>query len=186
MGDFGHRRLPSSFLTVWDNWLQTGLQGLRKEQSDWVAHYLEAPLWFFALGLNLASSQPWIGVLMPSVDSVGRYFPLTLAIELVRSDEASADLQMARIHHWWQRSAKAALMALNANMDATSFEVSLFALFDESADLPAYTPSMLVLPEAGMSSWFVDIDKGDKVVHVIPGLPTPAGFEILFGALIRQ
>jgi type VI secretion system protein ImpM len=153
MGDFGQRRLPPRFRAIWDEWLQKGLQNLRAGREDWVAHYLHAPIWFFALGEDVMSPSPWIGVLMPSVDSVGRYFPLTLAIELVRSNEASAESQMAHIHQWWLRSAKAGLRALDANMDAASFDVLLQSLFREppGADRPCL--SLAGLPGARMSSW---------------------------------
>ncbi len=181
MGDFGQRRLAPLFLDLWDTWLQKGLQQLHAEREDWVAHYLHAPLWFFALGEEVVSPHPWIGVLMPCVDSVGRYFPLTLAIELVRSNEPSIDHQMACIDHWWQRSAMAALTALDSNMDALSFDSYLYSLFGKSADLEARTPSMLALPGSGMSSWFVDAGVTHGAVNTTSGLPGVDGFAVLFG-----
>jgi hypothetical protein len=51
MGDFAHRRLPESFRAVWDPWLQRGLARLRDRHADWTSHYLEAPIWCFALGV---------------------------------------------------------------------------------------------------------------------------------------
>lgn len=181
MGDFGQRRLAPLFLDLWDTWLQKGLQQLRAEREDWVAHYLHAPLWFFALGEEVVNPHPWIGVLMPCVDSVGRYFPLTLAIELVRSNEPSIDHQMACIHHWWQRSAKAALTALDSNMDAVSFDSYLYSLFGKSADLESRTPSMLALPGSGMSSWSVDAGVTHGAVNTTSSLPGVDGFAVLFG-----
>jgi type VI secretion system protein ImpM len=187
MGDFAQRRLASRFLELWDTWLQTGLQQLRAERDDWVAHYLEAPLWFFALGAHIASPHPWIGVLMPSVDSVGRYFPLTLVIELVPDGEASSEHSLARMHRWWDSSAKAALIALDSNLDATRFDASLFAMFgqssycEHSADNGHPKVSMSSLPPDRMSSWFVNLGMPEGVIHTIPHLPTVAGFEVLFG-----
>jgi type VI secretion system protein ImpM len=187
MGDFAQRRLAPAFLELWDTWLQTGLQQLRAEREDWVAHYLEAPLWFFALGPHIASPNPWIGVLMPSVDSVGRYFPLTLAIELVPSDEATTEDALASMHRWWERSAKAALTALDSNLDASRFDASLFALFgapidDDHAAVDEHpTLSISHLPADRMSCWFVNLGTPEGIVHTIPQLPTVAGFEVLFG-----
>jgi type VI secretion system protein ImpM len=187
MGDFAQRRLAPEFLEVWDTWLQTGLQQLRAEREDWLAHYLEAPLWFFALGPQIASSLPWIGVLMPSVDSVGRYFPMTLAIELVPGDEASLDDSLVRMHRWWERSANAALAALDSNLDASRFDASLFAVFGEPTNDPQSTVqeqpmvSIASLPPDRMSSWFVKLGAPDGVIHTIPQLPTVSGFEVLFG-----
>ena len=180
-GDFAQRRLAPEFLEMWDDWLQTGLRQLRTEKDDWVAHYLEAPLWFFALGAHVASPSPWIGVMMPSVDSVGRYFPLTLAIELVPSDGVSLEHSLARMHHWWANSSSAALTALDTNMDASQFDTSLFGLFCEPSSEEYRTVSISGLPEDRTSSWFVSLGPPQGTVETIPHLPDLAGFEVLFG-----
>jgi type VI secretion system protein ImpM len=182
MGDFGQRRLPPHFRAVWDEWLQTGLQTLRVEREDWVSDYLHAPIWYFALGEGVMSQAPWIGVLMPSVDSVGRYFPLTLAIELVCGNQASVERQMAHIHQWWQRSAKAGLAALDSNMGAEQFDGHLQKQFGDPSDAEMIETSMLALPPAGMSSWYVDAGLSQTVVETVSNLPDAAGFSVLFGA----
>jgi len=81
LGDFASRRLEPSFIEPWDTWLATGLAGLRERASDtWLEHYLSSPVWRFVLmpGVILPDTA-MAGVLMPSVDRVGRYFPLTIA-----------------------------------------------------------------------------------------------------------
>jgi type VI secretion system protein ImpM len=181
MGDFAQRRLTPEFQVMWDSWLQTGLLQLRAEREDWVAHYLQAPLWFFALGSQIASSNPWIGVLMPSVDSVGRYFPLTLAIELVPSAGASQDDSLARMHQWWELSSNAALAALDTNMDASRFDTSLINVFCKPFNEVQSVASISQFPPDGMSSWFVTLGEPEGIIHTIPHLPTEAGFEVLFG-----
>jgi type VI secretion system protein ImpM len=181
MGDFGQRRLPPPFLAIWDAWLQRGLQNLRLEREDWVAHYLHAPIWFFALGEDIMSASPWIGVLMPSVDSVGRYFPLTMAIELVHSNESSPEHQMAGIHEWWLRSAKAGLVALDANLDAASFDLILHSQFREPSGAHSPCLSLAGLPEARMSSWHINAGATPGVVETVAQLPDVAGFSVLFG-----
>ena len=181
MGDFDQRRLPPRFRAIWDEWLQKGLQTLRAEREDWLAHYLQAPIWFFALGEGVMSPSPWIGVLMPSVDSVGRYFPLTVATELVRGHQASSELQMAGIHQWWLRSAKAALAALDANLDAAGFESLLHSASEESAKPDVPFTSMSALPAAGMSSWCVNAGAAHGVIETVANLPGIAGFGVLFG-----
>lgn len=181
MGDFGQRRLPPRFRVIWDEWLQTGLQALRVEREDWLVHYLHAPIWFFVLGEEIMSPSPWIGVLMPSVDSVGRYFPLTLAIELVRCDEASTGHPTSLMNQWWQRSAKAALMGLDSNMGAERFDDYLHSLFGATPEPGILGISMLTLPGAGMSSWYIDADPEPCVIETVANLPGLAGFALLFG-----
>ena len=80
LGDFLRLNLPADFITTWDGWLQAGmLEAQRYLGEDWDAAYLNAPIWRFTLPAGFAGAQPILGVLMASVDRVGRRYPLTLA-----------------------------------------------------------------------------------------------------------
>lgn len=80
LGDFVSRRLPAEFLHPWDAWLQAGLQCSRERLVEqWLEVYLCSPIWHFALTAGVCGEQGWAGVMIPSVDRVGRYFPLTVA-----------------------------------------------------------------------------------------------------------
>ncbi len=82
-GDFISRHLPSSFISVWDEWLQLSVAGSRGLQGDaWLDNYLTSPIWRFALQSGAVNESAWVGILVPSVDSVGRYFPLTIALSV--------------------------------------------------------------------------------------------------------
>src|SRR6478735_4491297 len=48
----------------------------------WLDVYLTSPAWRFVCAAGACGSAPVIGVAAPSVDQVGRYFPLTLVAEL--------------------------------------------------------------------------------------------------------
>src|SRR5262245_9131785 len=79
-GDFVTRNLPHSFVAPWDDWLQAGLAASREHLGEgWLPVYLESPVWRFVLDAGVCGPESWAGVLMPSVDRVGRYFPLTIA-----------------------------------------------------------------------------------------------------------
>ena len=83
LGDFVNRRIPRSFLDHWDEWLQNAIATSRQRlDKDWLNLYLNSPVWRFALAGGLCGDQPWCGLLMPSVDRVGRYYPLTIAAPL--------------------------------------------------------------------------------------------------------
>lgn len=83
LGDFASRRLPTDFVMAWDAWLQAVVQFTRAQLGDgWLDRYLTTPIWRFVLLPGLVGSTGWAGVLMPSVDRVGRYFPLTVAAAL--------------------------------------------------------------------------------------------------------
>ncbi|MGH7152936.1 MAG: type VI secretion system-associated protein TagF, partial [Acetobacteraceae bacterium] len=46
---------------------------------DWLPAWLEAPVWRFSLAPAICGARSAIGLMLPSVDRAGRYFPLTLA-----------------------------------------------------------------------------------------------------------
>lgn len=82
-GDFFRLNTPQGFVDPWDQWLQAGLLNCQSALgADWDACFLSAPIWRFGLSAGLVGPRPLMGVLMPSVDRVGRRFPLTLMAPL--------------------------------------------------------------------------------------------------------
>ena len=76
--DFIALNAPSGFLGTYEKWLQGGLTASRLELGNrWQEAYLSAPIWRFWLG-GAHGGQAVAGAFMPSVDGVGRYFPLTV------------------------------------------------------------------------------------------------------------
>jgi len=78
-------------------WLGTGLAAQRQAMGEaWLDGYLNSPAWRFVLMPGAASpaqTQAMAGVLMASVDRVGRYFPLTLAAPLPVLPGSAAELE---------------------------------------------------------------------------------------------
>jgi type VI secretion system protein ImpM len=75
--DFITVSVPDAFLDLWEPWLQGGLTTSREELgARWEEVFLKAPIWRFWLGPDLCGLAT-IGSFMPSVDEVGRFFPLT-------------------------------------------------------------------------------------------------------------
>jgi type VI secretion system protein ImpM len=170
MGDFAHRRLPASFRDAWDPWLQQGLARLRDRHADWTSHYLEAPVWCFALGPRVAGEEGWTGVMMPSVDGVGRYFPFTVAVP---SDSLAAPLP------WWACATRAALEGLDGDLDALRFDAVLGRVFASGVG-EVSSPGSLEMPASGESLWMADPAVADSVRMLVRGLPRDEAFEALF------
>jgi type VI secretion system protein ImpM len=79
LGDFFRLNVTQDFVSAWDDWLQHALVAARTRLgADWQDRYMSAPIWRFSLSPGLAGREAVIGVMMPSVDRVGRQFPLTL------------------------------------------------------------------------------------------------------------
>jgi type VI secretion system protein ImpM len=82
-GDFVRRRVSDAFVDSWDRWLQRGLEASRCAlREQWLDTYLTSPVWRFACAAGVCGSEPVVGVLAPSVDHVGRYFPMTILATL--------------------------------------------------------------------------------------------------------
>lgn len=78
-GDFLARNLPRDFIDTWDNWLQAGMHESREALGEqWLESYLTSPLWRFVLPAGACGQAAYAGVLMPSMDRVGRYFPMAV------------------------------------------------------------------------------------------------------------
>jgi type VI secretion system protein ImpM len=77
--DFIAVSAPRVFLRLWEPWLEKGLTEARARvgEADFAAAYNSAPIWRFWLGPALCG-EAFAGAFMPSVDALGRMFPLTL------------------------------------------------------------------------------------------------------------
>ena len=175
-GDFATRRFPDSARLQFDGWLQEGLQSLRLRHSDWTKRYLESPLWSFMLGENVVGPARWLGVLMPSVDAVGRYFPLIVASTCDPGDEPSS--------HWFSRVGAAALQGLEQDLDAVRFDAALATHFESGAHAAESANSASTSwPGPGQSLWLTEPDGQHGLRMRCAGLPLGEHFDSLFGFL---
>ena len=125
-GDFVTRRLPWEFTSVWDDWLQQGMQASRAALGErWLELYLSAPIWRFQVAPGVCGPSGWRGLFFASVDRVGRYFPLTLAF----ADAAAAGLAaLSAEPQAWIALEDAALAALEPTLPVAEFDRLMEAL----------------------------------------------------------
>ncbi len=110
-GDFIYRNLPTHFINLWDSWLQGFVSGSQEQIGDnWLDIYLTSPIWRFVLSAGVIDENNWIGILLPSVDRVGRYFPFSVACPLSPSLTPAEILE--KNTGWFEAMEKAALGAL--------------------------------------------------------------------------
>lgn len=126
-GDFVGKGLPRQFREPWDTWLQQ-IMHISKQQlaHSWMQHFLTFPLYRFALSAGICGEQTWLGVLIPSVDQVGRYYPMTLC----RSISHSKNLLSALTDYqdWYQEAEILVLSCLNDDFSLDNFEQQLSAM----------------------------------------------------------
>lgn len=170
-GDFVTRRLPQSFVVPWDAMLQAGLLAGRAARGrGWLDAYLTAPLWCFALGGGVLGADGWAGVLMPSVDSAGRHFPLTIAAPV----EAGAwSIWRPYAHAWFARCGALALATLDKGASLADFDAGLLALS------PGYDANEVSTPlHAG--GWGTSVWWHAQAARTSAGLPNAAFVAALF------
>jgi len=103
-GDFLRRRIPDEVVSCWDGWLQSAIAASRRILGErWLEIYLTSPAWRFTCEAGVCGSTPLAGVIVPSVDRVGRYFPLTLMWQI--PDELTP-LSVAMLCNSWFETAE--------------------------------------------------------------------------------
>jgi type VI secretion system protein ImpM len=126
-GDFVSRRLAHVFVQRWDEWLQQCLAHCRTAlAADWEHLYRDAPVWRFLLAPGTCGAPAWAGLVQPSVDRVGRYFPLTVAAELP-SDVEVLDT-MIRASGWYEAIERIAALAFDNQITVDGMERQLSAV----------------------------------------------------------
>ena len=171
LGDFLRLGVPRAVADPLDTWLQTALSDGRRILGDgWDAAYMGAPIWRFALSAGLAGPAPVIGVLMPSVDRVGRQFPLVLLAQLPQGADAAAALSACAPD--LLQAEEVALAALDLQASRETLAAGLDAL-GGGCDVPA-----AAVP--GRGSWWVT--GTEEVIAAPQGWPGPALSARLFGA----
>jgi len=127
-GDFIGRHLPKSFLEPWDAWLQAAIAQSRKQLGEfWRECYCTSPIWRFTLGAGLCGPAACAGILMPSVDRVGRYYPLAIIAPLALNWPLLTLPTAGAV--WFQQAERLALDALDRDeLDLDDFSQQVATL----------------------------------------------------------
>jgi type VI secretion system protein ImpM len=130
VGDFVERRIHPAFRTLWDEWLQEGMAASQQALGEaWLDVYLTSPVWRFAFSAHICGEAVYAGVLVPSVDRVGRYFPLSIVASLP-ADISSVGL-LAAGQQWFVAAEAVLLRVLEgqiADVDEFDREVNDLAV----------------------------------------------------------
>ncbi|WP_096086449.1 type VI secretion system-associated protein TagF [Agaribacterium haliotis] len=161
-GDFIARNLPTTALETWDGWLQNFISsGQQQLGEQWLDIYLTSPIWRFALSAGVLDEQSWFGFMMPSVDKVGRYFPVSVMQALPANACVSSLLQSSAL--WFDAAEQLLLNALQQGCE-------LDQLLQDLNDLPLNWASGLQARSAPAQAFesFVSLDESLK--HTGAGL----------------
>ena len=157
-GDFVARRVPAAFCESWDRWLQSAMTGSRERLAGrWRDVYLSMPVWRFVFSPGMLTEHAWAGIMVPSVDAVGRYFPLAVASALP-SESLNIVATLEAAQSWFDEIEAIALSAIAPGANAAAIDAALAQKAfrtewlrypegrDDTVPMRAATPQMLWLP----------------------------------------
>lgn len=152
LGDFVSRGLPDGLVAAWDGWLQQCIHASQQQLGDqWLDHYLTSPVWRFAISPGVLGPEGLGGVMMPSVDRVGRYFPLMIA-----AVGAPPLLDWFHKHGAWYDAVED---LARASLDP-AFRLAQF----DGAPEPRLVYESQVPPESGTWRFALNKDVGERVI----------------------
>ena len=159
-GDFVSRRVSRDFLQVWDEWLQRCIAESKATLGDdWLNVYLTSPIWRFAMTSGVCDDEAHVGVLTPSVDRVGRYFPLSIVLATPNSVPSLSIANAAG--DWFDRAEGLLLSVLEENaLELEDFDKSVELM---TLNSPAVNPTIDVDPDVSGStvgSWRLSMPVG--------------------------
>lgn len=201
--DFVALGIPHAVLHPFETWLQSAVAASRSELGrDWEEHFLVAPIWRFWLGHEILG-QMCAGALMPSVDKVGRFFPLAI-MHVSAPGEEGVPPVCEPLDQWYRQIERRLLSVLgdDAEIEVAGLIDGLAGLGDRSPPPdPAGEPfkggliwtgeagssvadllgSVLTADywraAAGRSFWWTEGgSEGRPALHVRAGLPDPYFF----------
>ena len=141
--DFVAVGAPREFLQVWEAWMQGGLSASRQQLgAGWQEAFLRAPIWRFWLGPDLCGF-PVLGAFMPSVDGVGRYFPLTIFARPDPGEELPPP-EIEPHDEWFGRAEDLLLSALAEGADYSAVSAGAEALSGSAAGTPKVDTSEII------------------------------------------
>jgi type VI secretion system protein ImpM len=172
-GDFVSNGLQRSLADALDRWLRASIQMSQRQMGrDWLDAFLVAPVWRMALSPGTLSPDPVIGLMMPSVDRVGRYFPLVIAVPLIGLSPEMEE--MIGLTEWYDLAEKLALSTLDPGFRFAEFDRACTGL------------GMRILPQfwsqpwkgGPLSIWWCGSSLDEAVQF--DGMPDPNDFDSIF------
>lgn len=162
-GDFLNRNLSRNFVDPWDHWLQHAITASRHTLAEtWLETYLISPVWKFAIHGGVCGQNPVVGVLMPSVDKVGRYFPLTIACLLPTTCNVISFIQ--NHSEWFEGIEEVSLACLDDNFTLQDLDSALNVFAVEVAtDNNGHS-------ESAQQNWALSLTEASNPMGAIAGV----------------
>ncbi|MFW8643317.1 type VI secretion system-associated protein TagF [Rhizobium beringeri] len=175
-GDFVSMGLGRNLQAALDAWLQSGLQASQRELGeDWERRFRMMPAWRFIVERGLWGSATIAGVLLPSLDRVGRSFPLVIAAQLHGFAEHPRQLYLDDT--WFTAAEAIAESSARRDFDINHFTASLKRLRTlRPADLAENETLQDNVSGRGTLWWRINSEDRRAKGFRVSGAPTPRIF----------
>jgi type VI secretion system ImpM family protein len=120
-GDFLSRNLSHEITLSIDEWFQISMTQLRHRLPDWSYFFNSSPSWFFLVPCNFFSTKAYAGYIAPSIDRVGRCFPLIILKEIHKDVVLNID----SLQQWYLSTETIVQNCLRSNVSADELMISL-------------------------------------------------------------
>ena len=148
-GDFVSRRVPPGLLGPWEAWLDAWIGQSRDFFGDtWLETYFSSPIWRFCASAGCCGDQPFCGLLIPSLDRLGRFYPVSILTPLGPQD-LPFGIATAAIA-WFDAVEVLALSCLRDGFEFAAFDADLAAAVSPVVESGEATLEMPVT-EAGLA-----------------------------------
>jgi type VI secretion system protein ImpM len=145
---------------------------------DWLDAWLEAPIWNFALSPGVCGPDAAVGVWVPSVDRVGRYFPLMVAL---LGGEAEALPGLARDHGGFLAAAgRACFDALEQDIAPEDLATRVMEAVCEPPPTEPFE-----FPAGAAVWWTAGAPRVPPSIRVGAAMPGPEAFAAMLDARVR-
>lgn len=190
-GDFVSRGLDHGAVSELDDWLRQCMRESQKALGrKWLDQFLISPVWRGVASRGVLQTDPVMMVMIPSVDRVGRYFPLILAASFRGHDH---DLLKLPEHgkDWYDWAEHIALSILEPGFTRDQLDDALqtgeFEVAQDAASLP------VVDGQQGATLWWTQASSKNpqmfesmpnattyhETLMVKPNLPSPKSVEAI-------
>jgi type VI secretion system protein ImpM len=168
-GDFVSKGLPASFIDPWDAWLQEIVVGSQQQLGDdWLNYYLTSPIYRFVLAPGICGENGWLGIMIPSVDRVGRYYPMTI----VTMNHLNINPFVALEHatEWFTKVEALALSSLDDNFNLQQFNREIDVLKAEVLfnNCEPLIPTEQITKQMTTHAWQSSMEGNQTISTVLP------------------
>ncbi len=135
-------------------------------------------MWRFALSPGVCGNDVWAGVLIPSIDSVGRYFPFTIAHQLDWYTNPVELLHEGR--SWYEQAETLALSCLEDDFDYAGFNQDVQAMAGIEAPVTSDISDQQTLASGDLSAWHMALPSVDVLPKAYASLAAKSLSELYF------